>query len=140
MASNSSESKAPQPGSLQSMLARLRGMVQALKATEEDLIPTWDAVESPAVPAEETLSTAPAADNGPGVAALRPEPIPPEAVKRIEPSEAAPASPTSEPSEPASPQAELPSASAPQLCPYCQARKLARSPIARTAVGFSHRL
>ena len=34
MPANGPESKTPQPGSLQAMLARLRGMVQALKSPD----------------------------------------------------------------------------------------------------------
>ena len=48
MSSHSPEEKTPPPGSLQAMLARLRGMVQALKSSEPgqaqqpEFLPTWD--------------------------------------------------------------------------------------------------
>jgi serine/threonine protein phosphatase PrpC len=48
MASNASDPRPPQPSGLQSMLARLRGMVQALKSPDpeeqqaQELLPTWD--------------------------------------------------------------------------------------------------
>src|SRR5437879_3968728 len=48
MSSPSSEERTPRPSSLQAMLARLRGMVQALKSNEpaiaapSELLPNWD--------------------------------------------------------------------------------------------------
>src|SRR5262249_37075391 len=74
MVSNPSEPRPPQPGTLQSMLARLRGMMKALEAAEEppqqpELLPPWD-VPAPSanrtnVPAEALpvaqLAQAPAA-------------------------------------------------------------------------------
>jgi serine/threonine protein phosphatase PrpC len=76
MASNSSESKPPVPGSMQSMLARLRGMVQALKATEEEgeeILPTWDATGSQAEKADASQSAVPAAERGEAVAEMSSE-------------------------------------------------------------------
>ena len=99
MASNPSESKPPSPGSLQSMLARLRGMVQALKATEQEehdrheLLPSWDATGSPAaVPAgvaDALPSAAPAAEPILGVAEMSP------AAGAVPPEQAPPPSPDS---------------------------------------------
>src|SRR5690349_5433644 len=88
MASDMSEPKPPVPGSLQSMLARLRGMVQALKATEqegEELLPTWDSV---AVPQDGSSSTAP--DDVPGISetAIPIASSPARDLAAIEPSEA----------------------------------------------------
>src|SRR5262249_4780692 len=54
MSMNNSEQKPSQPGGLQSMLARLRGMVQALRssepeaAPESELLTTWDFSGTPA--------------------------------------------------------------------------------------------
>jgi protein phosphatase len=70
MGLNNSESRNAQPGGLQSMLARLRGMVQALtgpsasEPSKNELLPTWDrleptpVIESSARPPEGTLPVA----------------------------------------------------------------------------------
>jgi protein phosphatase len=53
MPADGPDTKTPQPGSLQAMLARLRGMVQVLKSPEAvvpeqgEVLPTWDAVAAP---------------------------------------------------------------------------------------------
>jgi PPM family protein phosphatase len=53
MATSDSEQTPPQPGGLQSMLERLRGMVQALKSPEpqtdgdQEFLPTWDVSGAP---------------------------------------------------------------------------------------------
>ena len=56
MPTNDSEQKPTQPAGFQSMLARLRGMVQALKSSDEndtaaheELLPTWDTGVPPPV-------------------------------------------------------------------------------------------
>ena len=105
MATNSPE-PTPQPaGGLQSMLARLRGMVQALKSSEttenaaEDVLPTFDVPESPASASPPVAS--PVDDGTPPA-----EPVgesPPPIAELVE-----------------SP-APAPLAEAPQLCPYCRA-------------------
>ena len=137
MSSNTSEPKHPQQGSLQSMLARLRGMMQALKSAEPpvaeqpDLLPTWD------LPGTSTGNAAPVAQATPAVAGT-PELEPDHSAEAVaEPivtggPEARPEAPgedatkeaTATASEPAAPVAE-PSAAAPapQLCPYCQAAR-----------------
>src|SRR5262249_60463099 len=70
--SNPPDPDAPKPGGLQSMLARLRGMVSAQQtpeepASEEELLPTFD------VP----LPEPPAAEPPPPPVALPPHPAPP---------------------------------------------------------------
>ena len=66
MAANVPDSKVPQPGSLQAMLARLRGMMQALKSTDTlgperaELLPTWDAVAATSADPAASSPTAPA--------------------------------------------------------------------------------
>src|SRR6266481_2442630 len=47
MSSHSPEEKTPQPGSLQAMLARLRGMVQALKSSEPSQAPQPEFLPAP---------------------------------------------------------------------------------------------
>src|SRR5438552_16765505 len=118
MASDSSESKPPQPSSLQSMLARLRGMVQALKTTDqegEELLPTWDVMGSGTTRTGDAL--APAA-----------EPVSPEQALPLDSPDAAEAVPVAEPSggeeHTTPPQAESPSSPAPQLCPLYQAPRI----------------
>lgn len=150
MALDSPETKPPQPGSLQSMLARLRGMVQALKTTEqegEELLPTWDAVGSTsAMPARPTgaPSASPVAEPAVDVGETPPpvEPVPPEQARLAERSEATAVPQAMEPrpavasvTEPAEAnetvgpaQAEAPPPSAPQLCAYCQAPHTAEQP------------
>jgi serine/threonine protein phosphatase PrpC len=116
MASNPTEPRPPQPSGLQSMLARLRGMVQALKSTEmpsgpaEEIMPGWDvsaAAPSPppvaeALPVAELAADTASQEPAPSVAAPGVECAP----AAVETGAAAPAQ------EPPAP---------PQLCPYCQA-------------------
>lgn len=112
------------------MLARLRGMVQALKTTEqegEELLPTWDATGSQQVPAN-ALQPVFRGDERTDTA---------ESVTPAEPSDGAEAVPFTEPAaaEPpakaavdslSSPQVAL--ASAPRFCPYCQAPRAGEEP------------
>jgi serine/threonine protein phosphatase PrpC len=112
MESNSPESKPPQSGSLQSMLARLRGMVQALKATDqegEELLPTWDATASTPIAPAERLSSATAA-----------------AEKGAQPAELADASGAA----PAVVREDIPAPqqAVPPVCPYCQAPRTGQEP------------
>jgi PPM family protein phosphatase len=118
MSSNAPDPRPPQPRSLQSMLARLRGMVQALKSPEPtdapatDLVPTWDE------------------------AAARPQEVPPPAipvaVRVLELGETAPEASLGEVEAPAAPAAPVPEAdtdtvgaepptSVERTCPHCQA-------------------
>src|SRR5438132_1718735 len=118
MPSNSSEEKS-QPGSLQSMLARLRGMVQALKvsgpadAPQPELMPTWD---GPTASTSETMSGAEASPSD-GTARQASSTPAPETQATSEQAGGTAAS-----------GAELPAAEelpvpppTPQHCPYCQA-------------------
>jgi protein phosphatase len=125
------------------MLARLRGMVLALKATEEEgeeILPTWDATGSQAPPKDTLPSAAPAEEGAEVVAetASRVEPVelqpaePPhgaEAAPLAKPA-AAPASAMEPEGSPASTQTELPSG--PRLCPYCEAPRTGEEPYCAT--------
>jgi serine/threonine protein phosphatase PrpC len=127
MASDSSESKLPPAGSLQSMLARLRGMVQALKTLEEerdDLLPTWDTAAGPgALPAETGLAV-PAAEPALEVAEMpsTTEPLRPEPTATAEAPEVTPApevaASVSSWEESGEGETQAPR---PEFCPYCQA-------------------
>src|SRR5207253_8901435 len=129
MASNPSDPRAPQPGSLQSMLARLRGMVQALKATEssgaqqEEMLPTWDE-PAPAGTSMAPGQASPMDGAAAPTAAPATAPLPEPSVEGA----GAAAPPHAEPA----PAAEVEAASvgakespatleAPRLCPHCQA-------------------
>ncbi len=108
MAEKASDPKAPQPGGLQAMLARLRGMVQALKATEteepsqQELLPTWDqATTANTEPPPGLAGTMPAGDVAQGPSS--------EEAAHAEPGVTAEAS-----HEGAAPVRAL------QLCPHCQ--------------------
>src|SRR5437867_3391558 len=117
MANNSSE-PTPQPaGGLQSMLARLRGMVEALKspADEEkvpdEVLPTFDGPEVPAAP------PAPAMEESPPLALPVGDGSPPSAPVVEPAAEAPPAVAEAAEALPAAPPVEA----LKQLCPYCQA-------------------
>jgi protein phosphatase len=101
-----SDTNTPSSGSLQDMLARLRGMSEAMKAEEsepdaEEVLPVWDA---PALLQKDPVPLAmPVADS---IAAEAPAAIPlvEAAVAVVEEAEPAPAAPP-----------------APQFCPLCKA-------------------
>jgi PPM family protein phosphatase len=128
MASNPSDPRAPQPGSLQSMLARLRGMVQALKATEssgakqEEMLPTWDE-PAPVGASVAPPDASPTPMDGATAPSVTPEVVPVQSAK------GPPALPQTEKPAPTADQdaapmgaEEAPAAlEAPRLCPHCQA-------------------
>lgn len=131
MASNPSDSKPPQANGLQAMLARLRGMVQALKTTEqegEELVPIWDAMGSPTLPSEARPTSAPAAEQAVGVAERThtaegtPASEPALTAEQCETAGGTSPAESNEVGEPRTPpQTEVPASSASRLCPYCQA-------------------
>src|SRR5258708_3501772 len=135
MTSNASDPRPPQPSGLQSMLARLRGMVQALKSPEpeqqpgQELLPTWDPGLTPVAPfvpslvyetsepaaetssadpseTSQTLGTEGSADLSTPVLDGSSETTTPSEPVTLETSEAAPS--------------EGPAVTG-QLCPFCQA-------------------
>ncbi|HMC89568.1 MAG TPA: hypothetical protein VKI17_08465, partial [Gemmataceae bacterium] len=131
MASNPSDPRAPQPGSLQSMLARLRGMVQALKATEssgaqqEEMLPTWD---EPAPVGTSVAAGQASPRDGAAAPTDAPATAPPPEPSLEGAGAAAP--PRAEPASAAEVEAasvgaeESPATlEAPRLCPHCQATR-----------------
>jgi protein phosphatase len=112
METNRPETQSPPSGSLQSMLARLRGMVQALTnpSSEEpgkgELLPTWDG----GAPVTEPPSSAVVVEAEPAPASL---PV----AETVE--ETAPAPAVSETAPP--PATTVEPGPAAQLCPACQA-------------------
>src|SRR4051794_27558318 len=107
MAANSPDPNAPQPGGLQAMLARLRGMNQASGASEqegeEEVLPVWDA---PAL-----ANAAPPAT--PNIPLAQP-------VVGVKPGQpVATAMPVEPPPAPEAPAPETPAE--PQTCPICSA-------------------
>ncbi|HEV3116039.1 MAG TPA: hypothetical protein VGY58_03230, partial [Gemmataceae bacterium] len=141
MSSHSPEEKAPQQGSLQSMLARLRGMMQALKSSEpappaqQELLPTWDEPpradkqHSPAAEVPQTLDQPLLTRSAEPPATALPETLDQFTASAAEPATAGQndgnktaAALTSETERAAEAPAEPP---APQLCPHCQAPRKA---------------
>ena len=125
MSSNPSEEKTPQPGSLQAMLARLRGMVQALKSSEPgqapppEFMPTWDG------PTAAPGQTMPGSEAGPPL-----DETPRQASAAETPAPAVEPASTSEQASSAARNADIPVAEelpvpppTLQLCPYCHARR-----------------
>ena len=117
MASNSPDPGAPRPSGFQSVLAKLKGMVQSLKPGDEpateDLMPTFD---------EEV----PAADGAPPAAIPTAEPAAgpgPHAVPVETPPQAVPVAAPEPVAEPVLTAAEAP-APAPILCRVCQSPRI----------------
>src|SRR5262245_26438358 len=119
MSSNSSDSSPARSGGFQSMLARLRGMVQAMKMPEPEASESQTAGwESPVPPGPAPAVAEPETPAGP---AERGEDAPPAAPVAAEPvDEAAPSSPvpagpfpTAEPEAPPAPTVD-------RVCPLCQ--------------------
>jgi len=110
------------------MLARLRGMVQALQAPApggEELLPTWDTASHPANGANAPLSpTDPAfgaAEIPPAAGSLSSELAPPVEIAQTPPVAESPPEPANNAASLPGEQVELVTAMPPQHCPYCQA-------------------